>query len=141
MCERPWAGDDPIFTDHHGNQYKVDGEAGHSFNLISAPTVSVNSQFQAVPNDSAFPPTGITDTTLGSLHVRICGAFDLQLDVATGTTNCSQAGRAVPCMAAASAARVRLEWEYSLCNMTSVECAWLAEHKAEELRPGNLRPL
>ena len=128
----PAAGNDPIFTDRAGNEYRVDGEAGHSFNLISAPGISVNADFQAVPHEHAFPPTGITDTTMGSLHVRICGALDLHLNVETGATTCSREGRVAPCAAAASASDVRLEWERSVCNVTSMECAWLPDREAEK---------
>jgi len=130
----PTAGNDPVFTDFHGNEYKVDGEAGRSYNLISAPGVSVNAHFQAVPQDSVFPPTGITDTTMGSLHVRICGAFDLQLDVAAGAANCSRAGRAgraVPCASAANASGVRLAREESLCSLATMACQWVGEADAK----------
>ena len=134
----PTAGNDPVFTDFHGNEYKVDGEAGRSYNLISAPGVSVNAHFQAVPRDSVFTPTGITDTTMGSLHVRICGAFDLQLDVASGAANCSRAGRAVPCAVAANASGVQFTRDESLCSLDTMDCAWVSEaemtEEAETLR-------
>eukprot|EP00327_Prymnesium_parvum_P020154 CAMPEP_0113271470 /NCGR_PEP_ID=MMETSP0008_2-20120614/22787_1 /TAXON_ID=97485 /ORGANISM="Prymnesium parvum" /LENGTH=299 /DNA_ID=CAMNT_0000120827 /DNA_START=83 /DNA_END=979 /DNA_ORIENTATION=+ /assembly_acc=CAM_ASM_000153 len=65
------AGNDPIFVGADGIPYRVDGQAGRAFNLISSPCLSVNSEVQEVPPRFQYPRLGLTSTVFGSMHVSV----------------------------------------------------------------------
>ena len=68
---------------------EVRGEPGVVFNLFSAPAMSINAAFEAVP--LRFRALDITDTTLGSVDLAACaerqGGFLWQVRWAEYTTH------------------------------------------------------
>jgi hypothetical protein len=95
---------------------EVRGEPGVVFNLFSAPAMSINAAFEAVP--LRFRALDITDTTLGSVDLAACssrggGRGALRFDVDSG--NLSHSG-----------APLDATYERYECSLASMSCRWVA---------------
>ncbi|KAL1495202.1 hypothetical protein AB1Y20_017067 [Prymnesium parvum] len=137
------AGNDPIFVGADGIPYRVDGQAGRAFNLISSPCLSVNSEVQEVPPRLQYPRLGLTSTVFGSMHVSVgCGnttkwlgsglwsnnsqltVVDARFDVVSGTIRCrkpSTSHREVSCDTVLGMQVAEYYWE---CDLEDMTCDW-----------------
>ncbi|KAL1523849.1 hypothetical protein AB1Y20_018770 [Prymnesium parvum] len=138
------AGNDPIFVGADGIPYRVDGQAGRVFNLISSPCLSVNSEVQEVPLRFQYPRLGLTSTVFGSMHVSVgcrnttdrIGAdsprwnnsqqtrVEAHFDVLSGTILCrmpSKAHREVSCDTVPG---LQVAEYYRECDLEDMTCDW-----------------
>ncbi|KAL1496668.1 hypothetical protein AB1Y20_014265 [Prymnesium parvum] len=134
------AGNDPIFVGADGIPYRVDGQAGRAFNLISSPCLSVNSEVQEVPPRFQYPRLGLTSTVFGSMHVSVgcrnatgrIGSdvslpqtrVDARFDVLSGTLLCwvlSHGQREVSCDAVPG---LQVAEYYRECDLENMTCDW-----------------
>jgi len=116
------------------------GEPRQVFNLLSAPAISANARFNAVPVD--FQGEDITHTVLGNVAVAFCdsngGSLQLHFDISSGNIsvpdNCeewadpSSAGQHHVCQASVGArlraAGMRLVHECYVCDIRYMSCTW-----------------
>mmetsp|Transcript_2786 Transcript_2786/g.5867 ORF Transcript_2786/g.5867 Transcript_2786/m.5867 type:complete len:371 (+) Transcript_2786:152-1264(+) len=138
------AGNDPIFVGADGIPYRVDGQAGRAFNLISSPCLSVNSEVQEVPPRFQYPRLGLTSTVFGSMHVGVgCRntteriesdglrwnnseqtRVDARFDVLSGTILCrvlSHGQREVSCDTVPG---LQVAEYYRECDLEDMTCDW-----------------
>jgi len=134
------AGNDPIFVGADGIPYRVDGQAGRAFNLISSPCLSVNSEVQEVPPRFQYPRLGLTSTVFGSMHVSVgcrnsterIGSdvsfpqtrVDARFDVLSGTILCrvlSHGQREVSCDTVPG---LQVAEYYRECDLEDMTCDW-----------------
>lgn len=134
------AGDDPVFVGVDGIAYEVMGEPQRVFNLVSAPAISANARFHAVPAE--FKGEDITDTVLGEVGVAFCdlrgGALQLHFDVKSGNISVFNLEEGMQSADPSSerrggeggvgyrvrAAGVRLVHEWYICDLRWMSCAW-----------------
>ena len=128
------AGDDPTFVGMDGVPFHVLGERWKYFNVISAPTISLNAQF--LPVKPGFAHGKITDTVLGLLHLAICDpatgrTLGVLFDVFSGERHCSVrppgapelgGGEQVACAPALASFGVSVSEEGTACLLRSMEC-------------------
>ena len=124
------------------------GEQWRYFNLLSAPRLSLNSQFLPVPEKFVVGP--ITDTVLGTLHLATCsvpptkgalftpssrrGTLGILFDVFDGSLKCSltpegKAKEATPCAPALAAAGVTIQRELAGCSLANAHCGYALEEQ------------
>ena len=128
------AGDDPTFVGVDGVAYHILGEPWKYFNVISAPTISLNAQF--LPVKPGFIHGKITDTVLGILHLAICDTatgrtLGVTFDVFNGERYCTVrppgapefgGSEQVPCASALASFGVSIIEEGAACLLRSMEC-------------------
>jgi len=134
-----FAGNDPIFVAANGQKYEVKGEAGHSFNLVTSPSLSVNAEFQAVPpgfqyiglpDDEGTPlnARNLTETVLGDMHVVICthhgDKVGLLLNMSSGAHRCDVNGRLADCNSILPSASVEVNGQVVVCDLEDMVCRW-----------------
>ncbi|KAL1518736.1 hypothetical protein AB1Y20_003021 [Prymnesium parvum] len=137
------AGNDPIFVGADGIPYRVDGQAGRAFNLVSSPCLSVNSEVQEVPPRFQYPRLGLTSTVFGSMHVSMgcrnsterigsdlssnnsqLARVDARFDVLSGAILCrmpSNGHREVSCDTVPG---LQVAEYYRECNLENMTCDW-----------------
>ncbi|KAL1525995.1 hypothetical protein AB1Y20_020819 [Prymnesium parvum] len=137
------AGNDPIFVGADGIPYRVDGQAGRAFNLVSSPCLSVNSEVQEVPLRFQYPRLGLTSTVFGSMHVsvgcrnsteRISSGFrsnnselthvDALFDVLSGTISCRRPSKGRQVVSCDTVSEFKVEEFYRECDLEDMTCAW-----------------
>jgi len=137
------AGDDPTFIGSDVAAYHLLGTPWKYFNVISAPTISLNAQFLPVkPN---FVHGKITDTVLGLLHLAICDAatgrtLGVLFDVFSGERHCTlrqpgepEFGGSKPtdCATALASFGVSISEEGAACLLQFAQCGHVPVSKLQ----------
>ncbi|KAL1508465.1 hypothetical protein AB1Y20_004567 [Prymnesium parvum] len=137
------AGNDPIFVGADGIPYRVDGQAGRAFNLVSSPCHSVNSEVQEVPAQFQYPRLGLTSTVFGSMHVSVgcrntterigsglwsdnsqLARFDVRFDVLSGTIRCRKPSKGHQEESCDTVPGLQVAEYYRECNLEDMTCDW-----------------
>ncbi|KAL1525806.1 hypothetical protein AB1Y20_020646 [Prymnesium parvum] len=137
------AGNDPIFVGADGIPYRVDGQAGRAFNLISSPCLSVNSEVQKVPPRFQYPQLGLTSTVFGSMHISVgCRnttkrigpglssnnsqrtRVDARFDVLSGAILCRMPSKGYPEVRCNTVPGLQVVEYYSECDLEDMSCEW-----------------
>lgn len=127
-----------MFIGADGVAYEVMGTPQRVFNLLSAPAVSVNARFEAVPAE--FKGEDITETVLGSVGVAFCdvrgGMIQFEIDVANGDISTRHLESMQPTTPSnqppgnrsvgdrLKAAGVRFMHEWYECDLRWMACEW-----------------
>jgi len=138
------AGNDPIFVGADGIPYRVDGQAGRAFNLISSPCLSVNSEVQEVPPRFQYPRLGLTSTVFGSMHVGVgCRntteriesdglrwnnseqtRVDARFDVLSGRILCRMASKGHQDVSCDTVPGLQVAEYFRDCDLEDMTCDW-----------------
>ncbi|KAL1525437.1 hypothetical protein AB1Y20_020295 [Prymnesium parvum] len=137
------AGNDPIFVGADGIPYRVDGQAGRAFNLVSSPCLSVNSEVQEVPSRFRYPRLGLTSTVFGSMHVSVgcrnttertgsgllsdnsqMTRVDVRFDVLSGTILCRMPSKGQQEVSCDTVPGLQVSEYYRECNLQDMTCDW-----------------
>ncbi|KAL1503238.1 hypothetical protein AB1Y20_011294 [Prymnesium parvum] len=138
------AGNDPIFVGADGIPYRVDGQAGRTFNLVSSPCLSVNSEVQEVPPHFQYPRLGLTSTVFGSMHVSVgclniteqigpglgwsknsqLTRVDARFDVLSGTIVCRMPSKGNQTVKCDSVPGLQVAEYYRECDLKDMTCDW-----------------
>jgi len=106
--------------------YEIRGAAGHHYNLISSPQLSVNANFIAVPEK--FQDADFGDTLLGNLGVVLCAhgrAQQLEFDIQSGRLINLHDNRKSTLDEVSNSGR-HFVYERYMCDLERMACTWEA---------------